>query len=272
MENIESSEPLRLRNINPMATAPKSFVNEDASLHDLGDSSNPVSQLIVDTPDLRLLVKRIKDSRESEFEKKVRLNDLYGVLAILVAPPTNSEDEDFEDSTERLLPYVQKYFDNTWLANPWITDSLVAQFLEIQYRWVAREIKESEQQGRRSRRSHMADIFTTIWLCVILMFGGYWGTAQRIWWVAPVSGALMLFLIYKLTQYAWQGTRDADQHIDAQQNLRNLARSLERTRTEVLSGYYDHPIVSARLLELEKQGLYIHSFVHRLLRVGADVR
>jgi len=177
------------------------------------------------------------DHDDAVQEKKGRLDDLLWNLVYV----RHEYKPDHRYFKETIQEQAKKYLDSTWMHTPWITTHILWQLLDAELAAVTPKEPSEKLVGSLLR---IGLLFLISLFLISLFVNLHWH-----WLVWP-------WLAY-LVWYYWQ----------YDPRLRK-ARVLRLIRDEVAAGGYDGEEVARRLRQLEEKGVYVHSLMYPLIRLG----
>ena len=242
-------------------TSPAYSENPDARIRRKILAIEP-AKMLKDVPELRELCQEIRDSRETEFEKKARLTDLTQVLSGLLE---DIEVVDTDDPGNTLYPLAERYLGAPWIWCRWLTARFLSRYLD--YHLAAQDIKANELQKQRKRASlqHYAEIAVIGLIVALAAVAVQYGLAQQMTWITIVASVAVVVSLSKLTDIVWERHR-MNQDTEAALRTRTaFATLLAQTQRELDEGYFSMRVIEQRLLKLETNGVYMNSFIFYMI-------
>jgi hypothetical protein len=206
-----------------------------------------------DTLTLQTSVDQLKEEIEAaanlsqDFKARIKKEQLDKLLLEIVNVQHEYIRRFVPDYFYLVLPHslapssIQEYLDNPWMHIPWLTQTLLTIQLDADLTFL--------------RPPH-----PSLWKMSLAMIGAIvlgfiswkWKSLTDYWFYVAMAGLI-----------GWGFWPE----IAFGRGMQKLS-GLNSVRFEVANGYYDSRVLTRRLREEERKGLYVHSLIYPLLRLG----
>ena len=226
-------------------------------------------KMVKDVPELRQLCEEIRESRETEFEKKARISDVLDIVKALLE---EIEVVDPDDPADMLLPTVRRYLARPWTWCRWMTAQLVSRYLDYHTAALQIQLYENIESKKQHEQKHWIELAVVAAIVILASGAIFLGALNQSFPLIAIASLSLVVVIVKLTDILWE--RHTMRAKDEQNKalLQRTESLFEHTKEELEAGYYDPKTIAYRFANLEKDGIYVNSFIFHVLEETTRTR
>lgn len=235
------------------------------------DGHEEVLNLISEVPMLRAITKQIKKNDEKDILDDI----LWSLIFHRRELKRQFEEGPFVGGLDKksIYQYTKEYIDSSFAHNPYLTNSIIEQIIDIELLQLEYDIKSFSEFGYFNIEAiALSNTLKSPWnrIASIGVFSLIAMISISIIAILVANGYLWVALIVCILS-SWHYAVKFISYVRSQR-LKNkyslMEQKLRAVRNEITSHSFDPKTISERIKKLENEGLYISSLIYPLLEIG----